>query len=440
MAGVIGGSEYSPGTYNIDKIEINGDDVKWMLIELNLYEDLLSPCITGDVSIIDTHNLLANTPFLEGDQINISLKCNNDDKMQSSVDGGSIDGMFEIIKIMNRVKTKDNQQMYTLKFASAGWSTNVRTRISRSYTQQPYSQIVQDIFDSKFMSPAGLRGGLKAKSLKVEDTEGSFNVIIPRWKPLTCFSWLAGRSRSQSACNWLFWEDKDEFHYESVESLMSKDSVATYTVAVKNREKVSEQDYFAVSNYEYMDTGEILYYGLNGMFGNRLLIHDILNKKQFDYFPTGQEADNFILKDEYDYQEMFEELSHTGDGGPLVESDITDSFASDPGNARLTVINKHFKQWDETTDFEYDKWLRQRIAQKQIIKYLKIRVWAIGNFTRKVGDIITFNIPSPEAENTSEKDDPRLKGEYLVTALRHKFDTDKHVIVMELIKDCIAEG
>jgi len=124
---------------------------------------------------------------------------------------------------------------------------------------------------------------------------------------------------------------------------------------------------------------------------------------------------------------------------PLVDSEITDSFSNNPGNARLMVINKHFKQWDETTDFEYDRWLRQRIAQKQIIKYLKIRVWAVGNFTRKVGDIITFNIPSPEAYNSSDKDDPRLKGDYLITALRHKFDNNKHIIVMELIKDCIAK-
>jgi len=439
MAGVIGGNEYSPGTYNIDKIEIKDNDIKWMMIELNIYEDLLSPCITGDITIVDTFNLLANVPFEEGDQINISLRCNSDDKMQATVDGGKIEGMFEIIKIMNRIKVKDNQQTYTLKFASAGWSTNVRTRISRSYIQQPYSEIVKDIFYSKFVSPAGLRGNLKPKELKVEDTSGSFNVIIPRWKPLTCFSWLAGRSRNKYACNWLFWEDKEKFHYESVESLMKNESVATYTVSVKNREKVSEQDYFTVSDYEYIDTGEILYYGLNGVFGNRLLIHDILNKKQFDYFPVGQESDNFIIKDEYDYQEMFENLSHTGDGDPLVDSEITDSFSNNPGNARLMVINKHFKQWDETTDFEYDRWLRQRIAQKQIIKYLKIRVWAVGNFTRKVGDIITFNIPSPEAYNSSDKDDPRLKGDYLITALRHKFDNNKHIIVMELIKDCIAK-
>ena len=439
------GGEYSPGTYNINSVIIDDvENTKWLISELNIYEDLLSPVMTGDMTIVDTHNLLSNLPIIEGSIIKIDLSCNSDDKAQATVDGGEIKGQFEVIKIKNRSKTKDNQQVYTIKFSSVGWSNNVRSRISRSYIQMSYSDIVEDIYNSKFTGDlVGLDpfGDIEQKKIDVEPTDGTFNVIIPRWKPITCFSWLAGRSRKGEARNFLFWEDKEKFHFKSIESLMGEDPVAEYSVVIKNTENVGESAYYAISEYQYMDTGEVLYYGLEGMFGNRMIIHDICDKKLFDYFPTGQEGDNYILKDQFDYQTMFENTTHTdGEGLPLINKDITDTFSESPGNARLTVIPSHYKQWDETKNFEYDKWVRERISQKATLKYLKIRVWAVGIFKRKVGDIIKFNMPSPEYDNTSAKNDPRLQGNYLITSLRHKFDVDKHIICMELLKDNIYKS
>lgn len=442
MAKVINGTdEFSPGTYEIKKLTIaDSVDVKWLMVELNIYEDLMSPCMTGDITIVDTKNLVANEPIVEGDVVEVNLACNSDDKAQGSVDGGEIKAKFEIIKIMNRQKTKDNQQLYTLKFASAGWSNNVRSRISRAYKQKKYSEMVKDIFDSKFTGRfSGLTENIQEKDITIEDTDGTFNAIIPRWKPLTCFSWLAGRSTKGEACNFLFWEDKDAFHFESIEKLMKGDSVADYSVVIKNTNDTGASQYLAISDYEYMDTGEVLYYGLEGMFGNRMIMHDICNKKIFDFYPFGVEGDNMIMKEPFDYQDMFEELTHADDGAPLLDSDVTDTFSRSPGNARLTVIPSHFKQWNKTKTFEYEKWVRQRISQKATLRYLKLRVWAIGNFTRKVGQKIKFNIPSPEAGNESSKNDARLQGNYLISAIRHKFDQDKHVLCMELMKDNIKE-
>ncbi|RLA59835.1 MAG: hypothetical protein DRQ78_10160, partial [Epsilonproteobacteria bacterium] len=238
---------YAPGSYDIKKVFLRDheQDIRFKVLEINIFESIFQPCMTADITVLDAENLVANLPIADGDVVDIHLAFNSEDKIQQNVDGEDIKCVMEVIKITSRIKT-DNQdvQTYNLRLASIGWSNNVRTRISRSYNQQPYSDVVEEIFYDKFVTEGnyGLKGhyskftGDDAKNIDVESTHGEYSLIIPRWKPIQCFNWLAGRSQSsetKDAVNYVFYEDKETYNFKSIDSLVKAGATDDYWVKLE---------------------------------------------------------------------------------------------------------------------------------------------------------------------------------------------------------------
>jgi len=454
---------FAPGTYEFKKVFLRDHDIdiRFKVIEINIYESIFQPCMTADVTIFDTENMVANYPIVEGDVLDIHLVCNPEDKIQQGIDGSEIKCVMEIIKVTSRVKTSNqDMQSYTLRLASVGWSNNVRTRISRAYNNKTYADMVQDIFDDKFVTEGsyGLRGEDSKfeeediKPLDKEDTYGEYSVIIPRWKPIQAFNWLSGRSQSKDnkdAVNYVFFENKESYNFKSVSTLIEQGSTETYYVKLANVDETDERNYVNIFSYSYEDTGDILLNASNGTFGSRLIVHNMMTKEVDDHFPQGAWSLNYNIHgypanedefgvigvDRFGYSDEFDKTSHT-DSNMLIPDDVADTISENPGNTRLLVHSNHRFQYDGLKTNHPEDWMRQRIMQKPQANYIRLTVNAIGNFKRKAGEVITIDLPSPE-ENKGIKD-VRLKGDYLVTAIRRIFKPSSHIITMECIKDSFA--
>lgn len=458
---------FAPGTYDFKKVSLRDHDdidIRFKVLEINIFESIFQPCMTADITLIDADNMVAKYPITEGDVVDIHLAFNSDDKIQQDVDGQDIKCVMEVIKITSRVKTQQQDtQIYTLRLASIGWSNNVRTRISRSYNQKKYSDVVDEIFYDKFRLEGYL--GLKGwgsmfekddlKELDVEETHGEYSIIIPRWKPIQAFNWLAGRSQSsgnKNAVNYVFFENKDSYHFKSINSLIEQRPSDDYYVKLENIDKIDARNYLNVYAYSYEDTGDVLLNAANGTFGSRLIVHNMMTKEVDDHFPQGMWSLNYNIHgypanqdefgvvgtDWYSYTDEFGKTEHT-DGITLVTGDVSDTLSYQPGNTRLLVRSVHRYQYDGLKTDHPEEWMRQRIMQKPQSKYIRLTLNAVGNFRRKAGETINLNLPSPE-ERKGEYD-ARLTGKYLVTAVRRVFKPTRHDVVMEVMKDSFySEG
>lgn len=451
---------YAPGTYDFKKVYIRDFDldIRFKVLEINIFESIFQPCMTADITLVDADNMLANLPIVEGNVIDIHLAFNEEDKYQQQIDGEDIKVAMEVTKITSRIKlVNQDVQTYNLKLASAGWSNNVRTRVSRSYTNKTYSSMVQDIFDTKFNTPGnmGLFGGFSEfneedmKSLVVEDTHGEYSAIIPRWKPIQAFNWLAGRSQSSEnkyAVNYVFYEDKEQYNFTSISKLMEGEISDTLFVKLENVDKEDERNYHNIYSYSYEDTGDVLLNADNGTFGSRLIVHNMVTKEVDDHFPSGiwslnynihgypanQDEFGVVGSDPFSYNTEFEKTSHT-DSNPLIPEFVGETLSTNPGNTRLMVRSTHRFQYDGLKTDHPEEWMRQRVMQKPQSKYIRLTINTIGNFKRKAGQMINIKLPSPEY--TKGKQDARLTGKYLVTSVRRMFKPRVHEVIMECMKD-----
>lgn len=461
-------SYFAPGTFNFKKVYIRDfdTDITLKVLEINIFESIFQPCMTADVTILDADNMVANFPIVEGNILDIQLGINEDDKLQQSIDGEDIKCAMEVIKITKRIKlVGQDVQTYTLRLASVGWSSNVRTRISRAYKNKTYSSMVQDIFDTKFITQGNL--GLfginsyfyneDAKPLVVEETHGEYSVVIPRWKPIQCFNWLAGRSQAKgaskkkNAVNYVFYEDKNQYNFTSISKLMEAepdgDKDQLY-IKLENVTKDDERNYQNIFSYSYHDTGDILLYGKAGTFGSRLIVHNMVTKEVDDHHPSGiwslnynihgypanQDEFGVVGSDPFSYTTEFPKTSHT-DKNQLIAEDVAQTLSENPGDTRLLVRSTARYQYDGLKTDHPEEWMRQRIMQKPQSQYIKLTINTIGNFRRKAGQMINIKLPSPEHTEYEDKQDARLTGKYLITSVRRIFKPTKHELVMECIKD-----
>jgi len=437
---------FAPGTYDFKKVLLRDHDIdiRFKVLEINIYESIFQSCMTADITIIDADNMVANLPITEGNIIELELACNEQDKIQQSADGSDIRCVMEVIKITSRIKTSQQDvQTYNIRLSSVGWSDNVRDRVSRSFINKSYAKIVSDIFYDKFFNENvdGLQGKFSQEDKKtctIDPTVGEFSVIIPRWKPITCFNWLAGRSQSnmnKDAVNYFFWEDKDHYNFRAIENIMNEAPVDTYYVKLQNIQRDDPRNYMNIVNYSFADTGDVLLYAMNGTLGSRLITHDIVSKQVVDHTSDGfYSLDYNVTGEPFDYVDEFDKLTHVDSGGlPLIDETVSSTLSDDPGNTRLFVQNKHMYGFTEMKDVKCEEWLRQRTMQKPLLKYIRMTIATLGNFKRKAGEIIKIELPSPEEEKGVL--DKRMNGHYLVTSVRRIFKPSKHECVMEVIKD-----
>ena len=99
-------SWYAPGTYEFKKVYLRDHDVdiRFKVLEINIFESIFQPCMTADITIIDAENMVANLPIIEGDVVDIHLAFNSDDIIQQNIDQEEIKCVMEVIKITTRIK------------------------------------------------------------------------------------------------------------------------------------------------------------------------------------------------------------------------------------------------------------------------------------------------------------------------------------------------
>ena len=88
--------------------------------------------------------------------------------------------------------------------------------------------------------------------------------------------------------------------------------------------------------------------------------------------------------------------------------------------------------------------MQSRIVQSQQINNVKLNIRAAGLSTRTIGDLIEFKLPTEFVEDrtgvTQSAQHKYLSGYYLITKLRHHFNTEKYEIEFEAIKDSLKSS
>lgn len=422
------------------KVGNNIFDVKRLLIQINLYEDLYSNVLSGSITLADAVNLIGNAPFTGQEQLELTFKT------PGFPSADEVNLTFDIYQVSDRntgsnADLTDTVQTYTLYFVSQSYYQNKQLRIRQAFTKQPISEMVKKI------------GNAMGVDIAAEPTSGVQTYIIPGWNPFFAINWLANRARPSDnphAANYFFYETVTGFKFISLNSLIRKRPEIRYVFDMANvrltegrasslqsgRERLIVPECMIIRNYKIIKSGTTLDRIEQGMYASKLITHDLV-RKQFS-------------EHEFHYQQDFRRLPHIEDQrldsrGSLIGQDAKPfPGISRHGGKTEAVVKfypKHSFMFDDLPDYdESEKWVLQRTSQLRQLEQLRIRVELPGDSNRRVGDVVILDVPRPEFvkgfEPPSDRD-PNISGNYLITNVHHIIEIDNHRMILELSKESL---
>ena len=431
-------NEYqNAGDYTLDGVLIVGSsgekiNVISQVRELNIYQSIDSPYMSGNVVIADAEGVAEILPFLGQERLLFLLQTPSH---EGTVDFNEYHAI--IYNVETRFHTSDRKQTLVLNWTSLEHYKNIRTKVSASFDGM-ISDIVEKILtDSDYLETS--------KPIHIELTKNIRKYVIPNLNPFQTIELLRKEavSAEEQSPHFLFFENPDGFHFRTLDSLigsqgdLSVDHKRTYIFEPPQENEPPSQSATTILHWEAEDNTNNFLSTKLGMFGSTLYYHDIFNKNiqrfEFDYTKN-----SFAIRNSTN-QEDRSSGTVVSQGKIDKEKTITEFpdskiFVHPTGSDKLHSLGP---------DNNADEWLQESISRELEREYFTLKIETYGNTDVMAGDMINVNIPSNKPLSVSSgKDavDPILSGRYLVTSLHHKVTpTDQnHTMAMTIMKDSVS--
>lgn len=379
-------------------------------VEMNIQEDIFLPAQYGRITLVDNTNFYEKFPIIGEEVLTVTYKDFVHDAVTKE---------YFIYSVLERQQASDKGQMYTLEFCSEEILANKSQRYSKSYKDTECHKIAQDAFDRLSSK----------KKFDITQTQGLQDYIVPSLNPFDVISQMSARSITTQgeSGSVLFFEDKDGFHFKSIESLMQKEPFQYY---IGDGSDVSiDKKYWIFSNYKFIQPVNNINNAIQGTHGVNVKTIDLFRRKlttnnSYDYFDDKQYSEvNRINSANPDLRLSTKEYPYKSNNGMFK---ITIEPMGD--SAKSTKNNVMSKRYNILSSFKNGP---------------KIHAELPFNTDITIGVIIDVNMMSADIKSTSkttQQQDRYLNGKYLVTACRHLIKPGHAITIVELSKDSYTKS
>ena len=410
--------------------------------ELNIYEDMYRGGLYGNLMVIDANNL-SQVIGLTGDEY-IRLNV-----VTPSMDKSAIRKTFKVYSVTDKIMVSDTgKQSYILHFCSPEVFIDSLSPVYRTFKKAKVHKQVQQVFDN-FVATSRNGTGEYTPLVIIGETENDIQFTSPGWHPVKILNWLATRAipAKYKNPNYLFYESNKAFYWANVEAIIDAskatnkvyqkyDYVANNLQATLDQKsgqyvggyvKDIEKEYQKVEDMRVVTGYNALKNTQTGYLANRLYTFDVITKKRqvFDYNHTGGYAQYTHLEDI---------------GGTSVPPFARGIDATPAGYNQIYMQHDQLYTGVKNNAGDViDKILPRRTSTSTELTNLKIEITVPGRTDAEVGSIVYFGYPDAAPRDPSDKAitkyDTLYSGYYLITAIRHKINMLKHMMIMELVKD-----
>ena len=405
------------GDVTLRKVEIVGSnsysiDISGQIAQINVYEDLFSPFITMSIVVRESVDFISALPLKGEEIINVEIATPSFESKDQI-----IKGRFYIYKLSDRTEINKKSIVYTLHCISYEAIADMNIKLSKAYRGKP-SEIATELINQLNST----------KRSNVEESTNSIKYISNFWSPVKNLNYISSLSRnSNDSPSYLFFENRYGFNFVSLESLYTSETAQSfikddYVRDTDNRGrsfKNIDEDYKRVLEIKVKSVYDSMETIPSGTYASRMFSFDFLKKKYAVL--------DFNILDKYTNQKHLNKTALLSDFRP-----------ASPANA-IYNQNKHYAMFDGFTDTSIGKHIQERSSLIQLLQSNVVEITVLGRTDYTVGQKVYLKIPrsTPLADKDSAADafDPTYTGYYLITAMNHTIDRERHMITMELSKD-----
>jgi len=425
-------------------------DLTTSVIGLTLFEDIFSMTISGTVAIADSVNLASHGPLLGQEYLHLKISTPSFKDESAVIDFSK--NAFLVHSISNREKFTDGVQGFVLSFVSQELVRNQRLKVTQSLTDTWSNIVKKMLIDPSYIDTK--------KKIYLEPTAGVKKFIAPNIRPLDII--VLGMKQAvaefKGEPTYLFYETLKGFNFRTLASLYNNAPQLDYITVVAGSNPVGNKDYDVLNelrtvlSYEIVSNNDSIANYRAGMFGSKLITHDIISKsyetKIYNYHDNFTNESHIVggVTTRTPEFPLASALAVTKEG--LRVSDFPARTFMMPTSLTGGVDSQHTTENNTNPYMAYDphKWLQRRNSQMiQLENALQVNIMTHGNTLINAGDKVILNLPYTASVKPAgnEKFDRFYKGPFLIKRIRHDFimnsSPKRHRMYMNLVKDSLEE-
>lgn len=411
------------------------------IAELNVFEHLEKPYLTGQLMVVDDNSIFSSINFKGTERFSF--------KVASVEEGVNVE--FEhtfIMKSIEKVeRTTDKTSVYLFSLIDEHAFRDAAIRFSKSYTGK-----LERIATGVIVSELGVDVDISyAKEISVQPP---MRIIVPYMSPLTASKWLLDRASTVSGAPYYIYASMydDNIRIGDLETMLAQEpfnSQLPYIYSAASTSSVvdygEDKKAFIVQDLRTERLEETMKMTFDGAIGAQLTTQDISGSTSTPVHHSVRDTiqrlrDNGIIPQNAQQQVFDPEY--------LVEEDTNNPVYLDDLDARLFHTITSYGTYNKQRSY-HDAFNRAEALQRlqsnsirSMIERNRIEVFVPGTglFLRKVtvGDTVSINFLSSDTtvdqSNEDEKYDKQKSGNYLIYSIRHTFKDRLHNASMTVTK------
>jgi len=387
------------------------------VIGIQIFEDLLSPFITGTIVVDDTLDLMNLFPFTGEELLELKLST------PTMEINGSIDKTFYITKMTDRQLVGDKRVVYQLHFTTIEAVLDLNKALSKTFNGL-VSDIVATLLTDK---KVGLQ--LSASDVVIEPTSNRTKYISNFWSPIKNIIYLTSQAinTSNKSPSYMFFQNRDGYNFVSLDALYKTAPIQEFVKDNYSRDdrgsgsvQNAEKDYKRITKLnipvgiDYMDRM------MSGVYGSRQYTHDIVTKR--------------FASQNFDMLKNYKKREHLNPFPSASEHAIYRYGAA------TSFVPKYYSNFSNAADSTNSAIRQERSSIMKQAESTKIEITVPGRFDYTVGRKVKVTLMKSEPRTHADKDneDKYFSGFYIISAVNHFIDGTQHECTMELIKDSLV--
>ena len=389
-------------------------DITALVTNVMMYEDIMSPFITGSVSVVDALSLNEILPLM-GEEI-LYIKA-----LTPGFDGDLYkrDLMLALYKMEKRENIKLKAVGYELCFVSMEAITDMNQRVSKTFRGR-----ISDLAESMIKSFPGL---VSEKNANVEETANNEIYTSNFWTPTQNLYYLSTKALNEiNNPSYVFFENNEGFVFASLDALYA--IPATYQFIRDSKMRGPEETQDVMEEYrKVLDISVPVQYDYierlqEGFYGSTIYNYD-LQTKRINF-------KNFVAFDDLKKVRLNPHLN------------IGDNLQFMPeANMLLSVMHRSLYNGSPILPINHHN---RRMALLKQVSSMTINIKVFGRLDYTVGSVVDFTAYKDNATGAKlpadEDTDELLTGRYLITAISHEISRENHFCHIELCKDSVLKN
>ena len=420
-------NDFVAGDYILQDVVIVGQNlpqiaVRNLMLELNIYESINSPHLTGDLTIRDTMNHRSNMSMTGQEEIEFVLSTNDESE---EIDFKTVRG--RIYRISNIVATSPTEQVYTLHFVTKDAMRNTQTRVKQAYRGSS-DQIVEEIITNVLKSD---------KDFFAERSSAFIHLLGNLRYPYEFIRMCARRSTSidHKDKSYLFYENHRGYNFASRSKLMfdapfAKRPVHESFFTSYQRPKVdTPTEMRTLFSYKIVSQQDTLRDNVNGLLNNT---HYVFNRTGKSLEKKISSYETFANDRDLDGSPIYTET-------PEKDSDRLFDFPDSTITLGSFDPHLHTQSTSDETNYSNPNPHQPESMRETLSSNIKVKVEMHGNSNLAAGDTIQLDIPNHEPIiNAQDQDvhDVFLSGTYIIENIVHKVDP----LAYKCVCDCVRRS